>query len=263
MTLTLREQWRALPTSHRGVVVAFSLAVLVVILLVWRLNAAHGAEARAALAESQARARADTTRALRDSLGFQRLVVQQTQRSDATDVQLGEIRRALLNLAVVVATRETRNVPASSATTENAAGERHATFDARAEPFTVHAAVTLPAPPAKGWLDTLRVSMDSIALTARLGCTTKVNALGMRDAMLTVQAPPWAAVGIGHVEQAVDVCPSPVLQRDQSKDDRSRVALVAGYGYTYPSPAARGFVGIAIAKPLPCPKFLRGKVPGC
>jgi hypothetical protein len=261
--MTLREQWATFEHGHKVALVLSAVAALAIVFLLWRLDAAQGAEAKAALAESQARAKSDTTRMLRDSLGFQRLVIQQTQRGDATDQQLGEIRRALLQLAVTVATRSAQNVPASGPTTQNAAGDRHGDFHTRLEPYTVDAGVTLPTPPAPGRLDSIRIALDPIGLSARLGCTEKPNALGMRDAMLTVQAPPWAKVGINHVEQDPSVCPSPVLMKDKSGDDRSRLALSIGYGYTFPQPAARAFVGVTISKPVPCPAIARGRVPGC
>jgi hypothetical protein len=262
--MTWREQWAEFEHGHKVALVLSAVAALVIVFLLWRLDAAQGAEARAALAESVARAKADTTRMLRDSLGFQRLVIQQTQKSDAVDRELDEMRRALVSLSIAVATREVRNAPASAPTTETAGGIRHSTFDVRTEPYTVHAEVSVPPPPAPGVMDLLRVSTDPFNMGARLGCTNKVNPLGMRDAMLTLtDLPAWVKPTITHVEQDPAVCPSPVLQRDVSGDDRTRWALVAGYGATYPSPAARGFVGLALSKPIPCPKFARGRVPGC
>lgn len=262
--MTWRDEWNSYAQGHRVALIASGFAALVIVALVWRLNAAQGAQAEAARLESVARARADTTRMLRDSLGFQRLVIQQTQRRDDVDRALDEMRRALVTLSIAVATREVRNTPASAPTTETAGGVRHATFDARTTPYTVHAEVSVPPPPAPANLDLLRVSTDPFTFDARLGCTNKVNALGMRDAMLTLtNLPEWAKPTIAHVEQDPSVCPSPVLERDKSGDDRSRLALSLGGGYTFPQPAGRLFVGLTISKPIPCPKVLRGRVWGC
>jgi hypothetical protein len=268
--MSVRTAWATSSTTAKTIAIAFVIMLVVIIGLMWELNTARGADARAALAESQARAKADTTRMLRDSLGFQRLVIQQVQKSDAYDQELGEMRRALLQLGVLIATKSVTNREASSATTETASGARLGVFDVRQEPYTMHAVVTLPAPPAKGAIDA-SFALDPLGLSARLGCTSKVNTLGMRDALLTVKPVrpgtdslvSWAKISIDHVEQDPSVCPSPVLQKDLSADDRSRLALVFGYGFTYPSPATRAFVGIAISKPLPCPALLRKRLPGC
>lgn len=262
---------RSLTTIEK--IAAGALVVLLALcaVLMWKLHSAQGAEARAALAESQARARADTTRELRRVITaqgdtvrqFQRLSVQQAQKADAIDKQLDQMRRALLNLSVQVAHVDVRGVASTTPTIENALLVRQTSFELRREPYTLKFAVSLPPPPARGVLDSLSIDLDVIKLSGRLGCTNKVNALGMRDASLTVSGPTWATIAIEHVEQDPSVCPSPVLQRDLSADDRMRLAVVAGFGYTFPQPAARAFVGLAISKPLPCPALLRKRLPGC
>jgi hypothetical protein len=260
--MTWREQWDTFEHSHKTALILLAVAALAIVVLLWRVDALQGAEARAALAATNEKAARDTTRMLKDSLGFQRLVLQQVQKSDAVDQELGEMRRALLQLGVT-------NVAATTPTTQNASGTRFGTFDVDSAPYHLHAVVSLPVPPAKGAIDA-RFALDPFGLNARLGCTSKVNALGMRDAMLTVQPVDsldrfisWAKVAISHVEQDPSVCPSPVLQKDVSSDDRSRWSLVAGWGYTFPQPAARTFVGLALSKPIPCPQVLRKRVPGC
>jgi hypothetical protein len=267
--MSIREQWATFEHSHKAALIISGISAIVIVVLLWRVDALQGAEARAALAATNEKAAHDTTRMLKDSLGFQRLVIQQVQKSDAVDQELGEMRRALLQLGVTIAQRSVSNVAASTPTSQNASGTRFGTFDVDSTPYHLHAVVSLPVPPAKGAIDA-RFALDPFGLDARLGCTAKVNTLGMRDALLTVRPVDsldrfidWAKVAIHHVEQDPSVCPSPVLQRDLSADTRSRWSIFVGYGYTYPQPAARIELGVGLSKPLPCPAFLRKRLYGC
>jgi len=267
--MTLRDRISALPLVTRVLAGALIVLVIIVIVLLWQNGSLRGAEAKAALAATNEKALRDSTRKLTDIVTkqgetlsvYQRLALQQEQKSDAIDKQLDEMRRALLQFSVAIVQRTVRNAEGTP-TTETAEGARKATFDVRTEPYTLHERVTLPKPPAKGMIDSLAIALDRLDLAARLGCTNKVNALGMRDAQLTVTGPTWASVAISHVEQDPSVCPSPVLQRDLSADDRSRLAIYLGGGYSFP----QGFsaqLGLGIAKPLPCPAILRKRLPGC
>lgn len=267
--MTVREKLAALPLVTKVLAGVLVVLVIIIIVLMWRVGGLQGAEAKAALAATNEKALRDSTRKLADIVTkqgetlsvYQRLSLQQEQKSDAVDRQLDEMRRALLQFSVAIVQRTVRNAEGTP-TTETAEGARKATFDVRSEPYTLHERVTLPKPPAKGVIDSLAIALDRLDLAARLGCTNKVNALGMRDAQLTVTGPTWAAVAISHVEQDPAVCPSPVLQKDLSADDRSRWSIYLGGGYSFPQ-GVSAQLGLGLAKPLPCPAFLRKRLVGC
>lgn len=152
----------------------------------------------------------DTTRrVLTESLttgiaAWQRRAIQQGQIADSIDRQLDLERRARL---IAEATVDTLRARATGVVrVENDVRTAH--FAGREEPYTYDADVALPAPPAEGSLD-LQITLDSIRLETRLGCGDAVG--GVRPAQVTVLGPSWATLSLSEVEQAREVCASPIL----------------------------------------------------
>lgn len=197
-------------------------AVAIACLFGWigHLNGANHALAlrayndSAALDTSRALAlsRKDSLRILGDSLGgATRLAVQRTQERDALDEALGQERRATVALRVTIAALEASAVPSiAPVVTDTATGERRAVFHVERDPFTVDAAVRLPAA-GPGILDTLGVRLKPARLGVRIGCEPK-NADGIRPARVTATGPTWLSISIDHAEQDDDVCQSVVAQ---------------------------------------------------
>lgn len=271
---------RALARVVAALVAVDVAAALLVVALGRRLRAEQGAHAASALEASNLRARADTTRTalvLADSSRvYQRQAVQQDQRADSIDRALRLERTALAGLRATVrelraSARSTGDVVVTRVTRgSDSATVRTGTFYVRDAPFTVNATATLPDS-GRGSLD-VAVTLDPIPLTVRPACTAP-DAHGIRSAVVSVQAPPWARVELTRVEQDEGVCRSPALERAASRQDarqdrRARAAVVGGLGAAIVAPAGvQGpwrvgpalFVGLAVAKPLPCPRLL----PGC
>jgi hypothetical protein len=202
--------------------------VLLLVLVRWgagRLGENQRAEARAAqavLAQDTLEAARDTSRALSiegvlgDSLrAAQRRAIQVEQRADKLDATLRIERIARERLeASVVALRAT--VKSDSAVDDARGvgvrrtigdGARRAAFDLRQEPYTVHADVSLPEPPARGTMD-VSVELDTLALDVRVGCGD-AGSEGVRPASVTVVGPAWALMRLSRVEQAPSVCSAP------------------------------------------------------
>jgi len=250
----------------------YVIGVVVLVLAVslgaqtWRLHREQDAHASAALAATNAIASADTTRLVyHDSVTrlVARLTVQQPQIPDALDRELKQTRIALQELratvtALSVTTKSTGNVVADANDSV-----RHAAFDIRREPYTAHADVALPRS-GPGTLD-LRVALDSARITVRPGCSDP-DAHGIRSATVGVSSPPWLSIVVTKSEQDAGLCRSPAIERTATNQDgRLRLAVVAGYGYTFGVPFAvpmsnaaewRAFVGLAVAKPIPLPRWL-------
>jgi hypothetical protein len=198
-----------------------AVLVLAVAVLFWQRNTARAAEGKAALEASNARARADSQVTLRidavrkvygDSmLAVTRLVVQAQQNNDAIDRELKQNRVMLATLTAQVRVLNT-TITSNGPTVEDSAGVRHDSVDEREPPFTTHADVELPRPPAKGTVK-IRVALDPATIGLRLGCAQKADANGILAARATANAPPWLQLTIGRVEQEPDVCPSPVLHQ--------------------------------------------------
>jgi hypothetical protein len=212
------------------VVVGVALAVLFLAVRAASVDRAQSAAARAALVADTAIASHDTTRtlvlrlaSLGDSLRVvQRRAVQVDQQADALDRALGLERAARDSLATTIAgyrgvvradtVRDTVVVSASGRKNEEGRGGgaspsdtvRRGTFDIRQAPYTVHAQVELPPPPAAGTM-VLGVDLDTLRFEVRLGCGPP-NAAGVRPAATTVTGPSWAAIQLDRVEQSPDVC---------------------------------------------------------
>lgn len=261
-------------TLERGALLA-ALGGLVVVgcsalWLVHQRNDARAAHAQASLDLSNTRAAADTTRErYRDSVTriVERLAVQTTLVPDAVDRLLKQNRIALDSMRGVIRALAARGQSTGDVVTiPGAAGGdsvRRGTFDVRQEPYTAHAVVELPAR-GHGSID-LSVAIDTIPLTLRPSCGAP-DANGIRDARVSVSAPPWVAWQLVRVEQDSAVCRSPALERAgevnaTARDRRARLALVIGYGLTAAPTLPvhveqRAFIGVAIAKPLPLPRWL-------
>ena len=131
-----------------------------------------------------------------DLMAVQRRAVQAEQKADSLDRALGQVRagwaqfRTSVRGLSVVAKSETMFVSLPDSA-------RHATFDLRQEPYTLHAAVEAPRGPSP-WTMAARVDLDTIAMEARVGCG-RADAGGVRAAALTVVAPRWASAGPGVV----------------------------------------------------------------
>lgn len=276
--------WKAATLALVAIVTYVTLSLA---LTVHRMHDAQAAQARAALDAVNARARAETTRVvLSDSVRrvVDRAAVQLAQRPDAVDRAIGGQRVAIDSLRAVIAglhvtgARSSGNVtlvtpprlPGDTMTLRapttpadsGSAMVRRATFDVRQAPYTAHAVVELPAA-GRGSID-LSVQLDTLALTVRASCGD-VDANGVRPARVAVAGPPWAVVQLARVEQDPDVCRSPALEHAKGiaaarSDRRVRLALVAGYGYTFAASTRtaepRGFVGVALALPVPLPRWL-------
>ena len=83
--------------------------------------------------------------------------------------------------------------------------ERHATFDLRQPPYSVHAEVSMPKASDSVYL-ALRIRLDTTNVDARVMCTS-ADANGLRAASVEAQTPRWLALRVRHVEQSPDVCP--------------------------------------------------------
>jgi hypothetical protein len=222
-----------------------------------RLQDAH---ATTSLDLTNARAASDTTRfiQLRDSVTvYQKLAIQERLAKDDIDKQLGLQRIALQQLTATVRGLQVR-AGSTDTVYETAEGLRRATFDVREVPYTARAEVALPAT-GRGTID-LSVKIDPIPLTARPACS-EPDERGIRSASLSVQTPPWAVVRIDSVVQDPSLCRSPAIERrdarsDAKRDQRPRLAVVAGYGVTLFQLEQRAFIGLAVAQPIPLPRWL-------
>jgi hypothetical protein len=230
----------------------------------WRNEQA--AHAKAALDASNAIARADTTREVyRDSVTriVERLAVQSTTEAANTTAIDRVLHRTQLALDSLSARVRSIDVSARSSgdVTTSADDVRHGAFVVDSTPFHVRADVALPRT-GPGTIQ-LAASLDPIPIGVRQLCGTP-DANGIRPATVSATGPSWATIQLAHVEQDAGACRSPALT-GASTDGRLRLAIVAGYGETFGfpfvSPSANGaerraFLGIALAKTIPLPRWL-------
>jgi hypothetical protein len=199
------------------------------------------ARVAAGLVRDSLAAAADSTRALHlrlEVLGeslrvVQRRAVQTEQRADALDRALGLERVARVRLAARVAPI-TRSARSDTVVGETSEGERSAAFDVREAPYTVHAEVRLPPPPAAGMM-AVRVALDTLGLEVRVSCGVPGEA-GVRPATATVLGPSWATIRMTKVEQSPDVCagaghrPAPNLFAAARRWLAERAGVAVGFG---------------------------------
>jgi hypothetical protein len=168
---------------------------------------------------------------LGDSLRLvKKQVVQVAQTRDAIDKALGNERRANYAMtARIDSIQRTATAPvvASTATPQ----VRHADFALRQAPYTVTAAVDVPAPPDSAQL-TVGIALDSIPLGVRVTCAPP-DGNGIRTASVAATMPRWASAKLQQVEQSPELCASPALVRSKTSRRWFRFApLVAGVGRT-------------------------------
>ena len=217
-----------------------------------RLEEARQVVSTVALRADSLAAARDSTRVIHiegvvagDLMAVQRRAVQAEQRVDSLDRALGQVRAGWAQFRTSV---RGLNAMAKSETVYVSATDsaRHATFDLRQAPYTVHAAVEAPPAPAP-WTMAARVDLDTIAMDARVGCG-RADRNGVRSAALTVVGPTWASVRLGRVEQLPEVCTAPdrVARsglRALLGDVVGRLGVSVGYG------VARQASGAVVAGP--------------
>jgi hypothetical protein len=252
--------------KSRGII-AIAVGVVLLVLLRWvvgRMDENQRVEAKArqaVLAQDTVEAARDTSRALPligvlgDSLrAAQRRAIQVGQRADKLDasLKLERVARERLEAFIVTlrATVKSDTVVGETrgAGVRRAIGDsvRRAAFDLRQEPYTVHADVAIPEPPARGEMS-VRVALDTLGFDVRLGCGT-ANAEGVRPASVTAVGPAWASLRVGRVEQAPSVCSEHAAEVGSDKWPAlrrflERFGLSAGYA------AARTPNGNVVAGP--------------
>jgi hypothetical protein len=221
------------------------------------------------LAQDTVEAARDTSRALPligelgDSLrAAQRHALQVEQRADKLDASLKLERVARERLeASVVALRasvksdssidDTRGVGVRRTIGDGVRrtigdGVRRAAFDLRQEPYTVHADVSLPEPPARGRME-VSVELDTLALEVRVGCGA-AGAEGVRPASVTVVGAAWALMRLSSVEQAPSVC-SASARATEGERWSGVLRFFERFGVSVGYAAARSSTGAVVAGP--------------
>jgi hypothetical protein len=160
--------------------------------------------AKLALRNDSTAAALDTTRtitvALADSVHVlsQRRVVQTPQRDDAVDRALSLERAGRYALELRIDSLQ-RLVTSQSGVAEDTANRvRRALFSFAQAPYTIDAAVELPAPPDSGRMQ-LSIDLAPIPVVMRLSCATP-NAAGVRSAFVEAGTPRWAALRFQDVQ---------------------------------------------------------------
>jgi hypothetical protein len=247
-------------------IIAIVVVVVLLVLVRWeagRMRENQRVQARAAqalLAQDTVEAARDTSRALSiegvlgDSLrATQRRAIQVEQRADKLDgaLKLERVAREQLEASVVALRATIRSDTVYVARGEGVRrsigdGVRRAEFDLRQEPYTVHADVSLPEPPAPGRME-VSVELDTLALDVRVGCGP-AGSEGVRAASVTVVGPAWALVRLSRVEQAPSVC-SPSLRGTKSERWSAVLHFLERFGVSVGYAAARSPSGAVVAGP--------------
>jgi hypothetical protein len=215
-----------------------SLAIVLALCIAWRereLTRERERSRTSALLADSIQAARDTSRAVLLSVAgdsvrvYQRRIVQSRQRSDSLDRALGVERAARYRIAAEVTELRTQ---IAARVTAGADSVRSATFRARDGPFYIDAAVTLPPPPGDGRM-TVRVSVDTAVIEARVGCGPADGA-GVSPATLNLAGPRWMTLRLGPLEQDPQVC-SPVTPRTEQRRSLAglfarRMRIGVGYG---------------------------------
>jgi hypothetical protein len=239
-------------------IIAIAVGVVLLVLLRWvvgRMDENQRVEAKAkqaVLAQDTVEAARDTSRALYiegvlgDSLrAAQRRAIQVEQRADKLDatLKLERVAREQLEASVVAL-----HTTVKSDTVFVARGDsiRRAAFDLRQEPYTVHADVSLPEPPAPGRME-VSVELDTLALDVRVGCGA-AGSEGVRPASVTVVGPAWALMRLSRVEQAPSVC-SASPRATEGERWSAFARFVQRFGLSVGYAAARSPNGTVVAGP--------------
>jgi hypothetical protein len=192
---------------------------------------------------------------LGDSLrAAQRRAIQVGQRADTLDatLRLERVAREQLEASIVAlhttvksdsAVDDTRGVGVRRTMGD---GVRRAAFDLRQEPYTVHADVSLPEPPARGRMD-VSLELDTLAFDVRVGCG-EAGAEGVGPASVTVVGPAWALMRLARVEQAPSVCSIPPRATESGRWS-GLLRFADRFGVSVGYAAARGANGTVVAGP--------------
>jgi hypothetical protein len=166
---------------------------------------------------------------LADSLRVvEKLVVQQTQRSDAVDRALNRERRPRYQVGVSV---DSLREMVAAAKTEPAATIARADFEVRRPAFTISAEGEIPPHPDSARMD-IRLALDPIPVDARVSCEAP-NDLGIRAADVATVSPPWAEVRFGRLQQSPELCASPAPTPTQPTREHLPPRLVVGVGRSF------------------------------
>lgn len=213
------------PVRMPWLVVGVLVLSLLVALFLLRREQRNGE--RLALAASNARAAADTTRRLSgrvlavlgDSLAaYQRLALQNRIERDELDRALGSVSAVRSRLELTVRTLTARG-GTTAVVVDSATDTRTATFAVDSVPFRVRASVALPPPPAPGRF-AVTVALDPVRIEPRVTCGPAVD--GIRPASLTVVTPPWITAEVVGVSLEPRVC-----NEDYGRPRGWRVPVVA------------------------------------
>jgi len=241
--------------STAALILAAVVALFAIMLQTARLDRARSAAIRAGLAADTLVASRDTTRVLSlelASLGeslavVQRRAVQVDQRADALDRALGVERAARDSVTASIASFQGivrtdtvvviepepggagAGLPSGSVAGRGQDSVRRGTFDIRQAPYTVHAVVGLPVPPATGMM-AVAIDLDTLRLDVRLGCGAP-SADGVRGASAIVTGPAWVGIQLGRVEQTPGVCNGAAVGERSGVVARalSRFGVTVGY----------------------------------
>ena len=191
---------------------------------------------------------------LGDSLrAAQRRAIQVEQRADRLDaaLKLEKVARGRLEASVVALRATIRSdtvYVARGVGVRRSIGDgvRNAVFDLRQAPYTVHADVSLPAPPARGRME-VSVELDTLTLEARVGCGA-AGSDAVRPASVTVVGPAWASMRLERLEQSPGVCSASALRAQGGRWPALR-RFIDRFGVSVGYAAARGPNGVVVAGP--------------
>ena len=162
---------------------------------------------------------------------FSRQVVQERERADSLEEELGVERKT--RTALVITLDSLKSVDTTTVV-EDSVGVRSAHFSVEEEAFEGEADVSLPAPPDPGQL-WLNLRVRPLQLNIRLGCEIDPTGRASR-AYVLAEGPAWSTIGITDVVQAPEICNPPRVVRSEPW---WKTALKLGAGL---------LVGVAIAR---------------
>lgn len=195
--------------KHRTVTVLVAAGLL----FAWqehRVSEAREARVNAELRLDSLEAAEDTTRevpvdVLRENVrAFQRRIVQvREMTADSVEEDLESDPRFRGNVTAAV---DSLVVEEAGETTVEDDDVRLASFNGYREPYHFEADVRVPPPNTTPPKMRLRVQLDEIPLTVRVGCGEASEDREVRPAEATVTGPEWATIRLDGLRQSVDVC---------------------------------------------------------